>query len=86
MARKAIMFRTPVTLALILVSTIIQLDLAILITLLCAPFAFLAPARRGKGNLAETSEWAILILHSRYKVKVKELRNMLTLIYYYNLS
>ena len=77
MARKAIMFRTPVTLALILISAIIQLDLALFITLLCA-LAFLAPARRGRGNLAEPSEWAIPILYPHYKAKVKELRNMLT--------
>jgi len=77
MAKKAIMFRTPITLALILISAIIQLDLALFVTLLCA-LAFFAPARRGRGNLAEPSEWAIPILYPHYKAKVKELRNILT--------
>ena len=79
MARKAIMFRTPVTLALILIGAITKSipSPACIIAL----FVLIVPTWKYGGSFpdfAEPSEWAIPILYPHYKAKVKELRNTLT--------
>jgi hypothetical protein len=79
MAKKAIMFRTLVTLALILIGVITKSIPPLACTI--ALFVLIVPTWRYGGSFpdfAEPSEWAIPVLYPHYKAKVKELRNTLT--------